>query len=107
MHWHGSHLNGCKAVSSSWWVYILRCSDQSLYAGVTKDPARRLEEHNSSPKGAKYTKSRRPVTMILRVPLPFKEDAYQAEYQIKKMNKNRKEAIIAQGASHPFFDQWK
>ena len=94
-------------MSNSWWVYILRCADQSLYTGVTKDPERRLQEHNHGPKGARYTRSRRPVNLVLSVALPFKEDAYQAEYQIKRMNKKAKEAIIAQGASHSFFAQWK
>lgn len=47
-----------------WTVYMVRCKDGSLYTGITTDLHRRLQEHNSSKKGAKYTRSRRPVSLV-------------------------------------------
>ena len=47
-----------------WFVYILKCSDNTLYTGITTDIERRIKEHNSSNKGAKYTKTRRPVKLF-------------------------------------------
>ena len=47
-----------------WYVYILKCADNTLYTGVTKSLKRRLEEHNSSSLGAKYTRGRRPMSLV-------------------------------------------
>ena len=52
-----------KEVIVSYFIYVLECSDGSLYTGITKDIVKRLEEHNTSNKGAKYTKARRPVKL--------------------------------------------
>ena len=49
---------------SSWYVYIVRCNDGTLYTGITKDLERRLAEHNSPKGGAKYTRTRKPVTLV-------------------------------------------
>ena len=49
----------------SWWVYLLRCGDGTLYTGITDDLDRRLAAHNAG-RGAKYTRSRRPVTLVWR-----------------------------------------
>ena len=50
--------------SSSWYTYIVQCADLSLYTGITTDLLRRIEEHNSSPNGARYTRARRPVQLV-------------------------------------------
>lgn len=68
---------------STWYVYLLRCKDNSLYCGVTTDPARRLKEHNSG-KGAKYTRARIPVTLEAVQEFPDKRSAYRAEYAVKQ-----------------------
>ncbi|WP_027721940.1 GIY-YIG nuclease family protein [Maridesulfovibrio zosterae] len=68
---------------NTWYVYLLRCKDNSLYCGVTTDPARRLEEHNSGT-GAKYTRARLPVTMETFEKFPDKRSAYRAEYAVKQ-----------------------
>ena len=47
-----------------YYVYILKCADKTLYTGITTDLKRRIAEHNSSKLGAKYTSSRRPVTLV-------------------------------------------
>ena len=73
----------------SWVVYLVRCSDQSLYCGVSNDIYRRLAEHNSG-KGAKYTRSRKPVELIGISPEIGKSDALKLEYRIKKLPADQK-----------------
>ena len=80
---------------SNWFVYILRCSDNSLYTGVTTDCERRLHEHNHSPRGAKYTKARRPVSLTYREEAASRSAAQQREAQIKRLSAPQKEALIA------------
>jgi len=79
---------------SPWKTYVLRCSDDSLYTGVTTDLERRLEEHNSSDKGAKYTKTRRPVSLAYYENRLDKIDAMQREYAIKQLTRKEKLQLI-------------
>jgi putative endonuclease len=79
---------------NNWYVYILRCSDNSLYTGVTTDCERRLHEHNHTPRGAKYTRARRPVTLAYREQTTSRSAAQQREAQIKRLNAKQKEALI-------------
>ena len=65
-----------------WLVYLLRCSDESLYCGITNDLKNRLEAHNSG-KGAKYTRSRRPVELVGASSAMTKNDALKLEYRVK------------------------
>ena len=67
-----------------WRVYLVRCIDQSLYCGVTKDIKKRLLEHNSG-KGAKYTKARTPVKLVGLSPQMAKREAFRLEYRIKQL----------------------
>jgi len=83
---------------STWYVYLLRCSDNSLYCGVTTDPARRLEEHNSG-KGAKYTRCRLPATMEVYESFPDKRAAYRAEYAVKQKRAGEKVVFLRELAS--------
>ncbi|MFT5162477.1 MAG: putative endonuclease [Alteromonadaceae bacterium] len=81
--------------SSPWYVYILRCADDSLYTGITTDVVRREQEHNSKNKiGAKYTRARQPVEMIYREMLTSRSTATRREIAIKKMTRRRKELLI-------------
>ncbi len=73
---------------------MLRCSDNSLYTGITIDLERRVLEHNTLKTGAKYTKSRRPVTLVYSETSTNKSQASKREYDIKKLNKNQKERLI-------------
>ncbi len=73
----------------NWVVYLMRCSDKSLYCGISNDIHRRLIEHNSG-KGAKYTRSRRPVELIDISPEITKSEALKLEYRIKKMSGDQK-----------------
>lgn len=78
-----------------WFIYLLRCADNSLYAGVTTDISRRLLEHNTcNVKGAKYTRVRRPVTLAYAEPANTRQQACQREYQIRKLSKTKKEQLV-------------
>lgn len=80
----------CRNTDFMWYIYILECSDQTLYTGITTDLNRRLEEHNTSILGAKYTKGRRPVKMVYSSELPNKSEAQKEEYRIRKLSKKDK-----------------
>ena len=76
-----------------WVVYLIRCSDESLYCGITNDLHKRLEMHNLG-KGAKYTKSRRPVGLIGIGPEMTKSDALKLEYRVKQAPAHRKKSEL-------------
>ena len=83
-------------MSSSWYVYLLRCADNSLYAGITTDLSRRLDEHNfSNKRAAKYTRVRRPVNLVYSEQLTSRSTATQRECQLKKLSKITKERLVA------------
>lgn len=77
----------------SWYVYIVRCRDGTLYTGSTCDVDRRVAVHNSG-KGAKYTRSRLPVSPVYREACPDKSAALQREIAIKRLTRLQKEALI-------------
>lgn len=77
-----------------WFVYIVRCSDNSLYTGITTDLERRIDEHNNSPKWAKYTRIRRPVEISYFSEWENKSEASKEEYRIKQLSKLQKENLI-------------
>jgi len=72
-----------------WKVYLVRCSDNSLYCGVTKDIKTRIAHHNEG-KGSKYTKSRRPVELVAVSREMTKSDALKLEYSVKKLPGDKK-----------------
>lgn len=78
-----------------YYAYILRCADGSLYCGYTTDPPRRASEHNSG-KGAKYTRSRRPVELVYSEEFESKGDALRREAALKKLSRGQK-LILIQG----------
>jgi len=75
-------------------VYMLRCNDMSLYTGIAINLDKRVEEHNSSAKGAKYTRARRPVILVYSETCEDKSAALKREAAIKKMRKSQKESLI-------------
>lgn len=81
------------SVNSPYTLYILRCSDDTLYTGIALDVDKRVIEHNTSDKGAKYTRYRRPVTLIYQESCIDKSTALKRELAIKKMNRQQKEAL--------------
>ncbi len=78
----------------TWIVYILECSDKSLYTGITNDLERRLEEHNTG-KGAKYTKHRGPLRVRYAESQDTKSAALTREAAIKSLARSEKLALIA------------
>ncbi len=78
------------------WVYILRCSDGSLYTGWTNNIEKRLASHNSGT-ASKYTRCRRPVEMIFKERFATKEEALSREAEIKSMTRAKKLLIVDQG----------
>lgn len=77
-----------------WFVYILRCGDDSLYTGVTTDIARRLKQHETGKAGAKYTRARGPLTVVYKEPCASRSDAQVREASIKKLTRPEKEALL-------------
>lgn len=75
------------------YTYILKCNDDSLYTGWTNDLEKRIQVHNEG-KGAKYTKSRRPVTLVYYEKFQSKEEAMKREYAIKHMTRTQKEKLV-------------
>ncbi|MFK7779561.1 MAG: GIY-YIG nuclease family protein [Candidatus Gracilibacteria bacterium] len=80
-----------------WIVYILECSDNTLYTGITVDIKRRLIEHNNSDLGAKYTKARRPVQVIYTATFDSRSEASKEEYRIKQLTRKEKEKLVKEG----------
>ena len=78
--------------NSTWTCYLLQCSDQTLYCGITNDLAKRLAAHNSG-EGAKYTRGRTPVTLLYREPCADKSVALKREMEIKALSRAKKLAL--------------
>lgn len=76
------------------YTYLLRCSDDTLYCGWTNDLPKRLANHNAG-KGAKYTRSRIPVTLVYYETFETKQEAMKREAAIKKLSRKEKLALIA------------
>ena len=81
-------------MEKKWFVYLLRCGDGSLYCGITDDVSRRLEVHRSG-KGAKYTRSRHPVTLVYFETFETKEEAMSREFAIKQLSRKEKLHLIS------------
>jgi putative endonuclease len=94
-------INTMAPLKSSYNVYIVRCSDDTLYTGIALDVEKRLIEHNTSPKGAKYTLSRRPVMLEYSEICVDKSTALKREIGIKKMSRLQKNILISQSIPKP------
>ena len=79
---------------NKYFFYMVRCADGSLYSGITTELERRVTEHNSSIKGAKYTRIKRPVTLVYSERFPTRSEAQKREYQVKSYSKKQKEQLI-------------
>lgn len=77
------------------YVYIVRCIDATLYTGFTTDIHRRISEHNSSKKGAKYTRGRTPVTLVYQQKFRTRTRALVREATLKKLTRREKLKLIA------------
>jgi len=79
----------------SWFVYILKCADDSLYTGITNNLEKRLKAHLAG-QGAKYTRARLPVEMIYHEPVAGRAEALRRENQIKALPRSKKKEILLQ-----------
>ena len=77
----------------NWFIYIIKCSDETLYTGITKNVKERINKHNNK-KGAKYTKSRTPVSLIYKEKYNSRSEATKRENEIKKMRRKQKLSLI-------------
>ena len=90
-----------------YYVYMLRCEDNSLYTGITTDLKRRFSEHTGTDKGAKYTKSRKPLQIAAAFEVATKSDALKLEYAIKKFGKPKKEMLVVGELDINTLFEWK
>jgi UV DNA damage endonuclease len=86
-----------RQLTETWFVYILRCADGSLYTGITNDLERRLRQHNAAT-ASRYTRSRLPVTLIYQESQPDKSAALKRELEIKALSRKAKELLISTAA---------
>ncbi len=78
-------------MDDAWYVYILKCADGSLYAGVARDLQRRLRQHNGElVGGSRYTRGRRPVELLWSDTEPDRSSAQRREASIKKLSREEK-----------------
>lgn len=82
-------------MQQTWHVYILRCADGTLYTGITTDLERRLEEHNTSDRGARYTRSRRPVRLAWSEEAENHAAASRREHGIRRLGRHGKLELLA------------
>jgi putative endonuclease len=76
-----------------WNVYLLRCSDNSLYCGITTDLRKRVRDHNAGI-GSRYTRARLPVRLVWLSQEMSKSEAFKEEYRIKHLRKTAKEKLV-------------
>lgn len=77
-----------------YFLYILECSDKTLYTGITTNLNRRIKEHNNSKLGAKYTKVRRPVKLVYSKQFIDRSEALKEEARIKKLSRQQKISLF-------------
>lgn len=79
-----------------YFIYIVKCSDGTLYTGTTNDVEKRVVVHNTGKTGAKYTKMRRPVYLVYTEQVETKSEALKREHVIKKLSREEKLTLISQ-----------
>ena len=82
-----------KFMEATWYLYILRCGDGTLYTGITTDVEKRLEQHRTG-KGAKYTRGRGPLELVYQETCLDHSQALKREAAIKRMSRQKKEILI-------------
>jgi putative endonuclease len=80
----------------SWFIYIIRCGDNTLYTGITTDIKRRIAEHRGKG-GAKYFRGRGPLKLVYKKKVGTRSEALKMEYMVKRMKKKEKEETIKKG----------
>jgi len=77
-----------------YYLYILECADKTLYTGITADLPRRIDEHNGSKRGARYTAQRRPVKLVFSKEFVNRSEALKEECRVKKLSRKGKTDMI-------------
>ena len=80
-------------MEKTWYLYILRCGDDTLYTGITTDVQRRLADHRAG-KGAKYTRGRAPLELVYEEKCGTQSDALRREYAVKALPRAEKEKLF-------------
>lgn len=88
-------------MADTWFTYMVRCSDDTLYTGVTTDLARRLAKHNSAAGGARYTRCRQPVQLVFAERLATRSLACRREYAIKQLPAAAKKRLVDDARTRP------
>ena len=86
-------MKNANTLDKFWVIYLLECKDGSLYTGITNDLEKRLASHNAGT-GAKYTRGRRPVTLLEFKTVESQSEALKLEYQIKQLPRFKKRAFF-------------
>lgn len=89
------------AEAPSFFLYVLECADGTWYTGYTVDVAARVQAHNAGA-GAKYTRSRLPVRLLVQAAYATKHEAMSAEYRFKRLTRRQKERLVSRAAREPF-----
>lgn len=82
-----------KDVKNNWIVYLIRCSDDTYYCGVTNNLEKRIKDHNAG-KGAIYTRGRLPVELVVYKKNLYKKEAYKLEWKVKQQKRKDKKRYI-------------
>jgi putative endonuclease len=90
----GAGAQSEKPEDDIWYVYMVRCSDGTLYTGITNNLEKRIEAHNSEKDGARYTRSRRPVKLVYAEQAGSRSAAAKLEYQLKKLPLSKKKEFV-------------
>jgi putative endonuclease len=91
-----NHTLSISATKGNWYVYIVECSDGTLYTGISNNIDKRIVDHNSGI-GSKYTKGRRPVKLLCKWDCADKSHASKVEYKIKTLTREAKLRLIING----------
>jgi putative endonuclease len=79
---------------STWYMYVVKCADETLYTGITTDVSRRVHEHNHSAQGARYTRARRPVELVGVWAYADRSEAASSEYAFKDLDRSEKVEML-------------
>ena len=82
----------------NWFLYVIECEDGSLYTGIAIDPQTRFALHAAG-KGARYTRSHRPLRLLVTLAFPDRSSASKAEYRVKQMSASEKRRLAATGGA--------
>jgi len=82
-------------IPETWYTYIVKCSDLTLYTGITNDLQQRISAHNNGATGARYTRSRRPVILVYFEEFSSRSAAARREYELKKLDRTAKLQLIS------------